>query len=155
MSLRRALHESFANLSGEKAANNSHNFEWNNSPMQFSPYKAIRQKVQVKAKPATPSIVLRTPSLEIFESPESDGLDDTTSAHNSILDHSWNVVNVLKDIGLDKYIEKFEKEEVDLLVFCNLSPEDLFTLNIDREDHEVMLRAVAAMKPNYVEDEDL
>lgn len=52
-----------------------------------------------------------------------------------------DIAFALKEFGLDKYIEKFEREEIDLFVFSMLNSDDLIELGIDEDDRPAFLRA--------------
>lgn len=99
-----------------------------------------------KPKPAqsTPLLNKRTPPKDTFSTPKVN--KPTTSrfdlSNDSILNTNFRIESVLKEIGLQKYIEKFQLEEIDLFVFFHLEPADLFVLNIAEEDHETMLQAI-------------
>lgn len=60
----------------------------------------------------------------------------------SLLEQTFTVLSILKEINLEKYAILFAKEEVDLLVFLLLTPEDLVELGIEEEDRDILLNAV-------------
>lgn len=144
---------------------------WNDSPMMFdytkrgdhssvndSPILLDRSKAKTvqndspirfdrsKVKPTVPLINMYTPQKERV-SPQIDGNDNTSQddsplVNESVLNNNLNIESVLKDIGMQKYIEKFLLEEIDLFVFLHLLPQDLYELNIDEKDHETILQAI-------------
>lgn len=65
---------------------------------------------------------------------------DLTFIEN-ILDQSINIATILKEVGMEKYIEKFEREEIDLLVFSMLKSDDLAELGIEEADRPAIVRA--------------
>lgn len=88
-----------------------------------------------------PFINIYTPQKEYVQY-QNDGNDISQMGNNSILNNDLSIESVLKDIGMEKYIEKFHLEEIDLFVFSHLEPEDLFELHIDEKDHEILLQAI-------------
>lgn len=169
-SLRRSLLKSLQ--SPNMAEDNSKKtVRWNDSPMVFdytkrgghssandSPILLDRSKAKAalndssirfdrsKVKPTVPLINMYTPQKERV-SPQIDGNNNTSQdnsplANESVLNNNLNIESVLKDIGMQKYIEKFLLEEIDLFVFVHLLPQDLYELNIDEKDHETILQAI-------------
>lgn len=106
----------------------------------------VKRGSQPKPEPSVPLINLYTPeyvrSTNEYVQPRNDGNDSSQLSDNSILNNNLSIESVLKDIGMKKYIEKFQLEEIDLFVFFHLQPEDLFELNIDEKDHETLLQAI-------------
>lgn len=60
----------------------------------------------------------------------------------SILNHNIDVHTILKDLNMEHYIELFAREEIDLMVFCLLTVDDLRELDIANEDVEPLMNAV-------------
>lgn len=50
--------------------------------------------------------------------------------------------NILTEIGMEKYINLFEEEEVDVFVFSMLKIDDLTELGIDEIDRPVFVNAI-------------
>lgn len=61
---------------------------------------------------------------------------------NDLLNDSLKMESVLKEIHLQKYIEQFNREEIDLFVFSILDVNDLVELGIDEKDRPIMLDAI-------------
>jgi hypothetical protein len=62
----------------------------------------------------------------------------------SELEHSISVINILRDLGLEKYALIFAREEIDMEVFPTLSEKDLHEIGIDcKEDIDKILCKVA------------
>lgn len=59
----------------------------------------------------------------------------------NILERTIDIASVLVEIGMEKYIEKFEREEIDVFVFSHLKIDDLVELSIDEADHSAFARA--------------
>lgn len=121
---------------------------WNDSPMMFEKNSnpvsnVVRSKTLKHSKDSNPTPKSR-PKISL-PSVYYSKIDEESSLYmnnNSILNNNFTVDSVLKDIGMEKYIEKFRLEEIDLFVFFNLQPEDLHELNIDEKDHETLLQAI-------------
>lgn len=101
--------------------------------------------------PSMPFINIYTPQKEYVQY-QNDGNDISQMGNNSILNNDLSIESVLKDIGMEKYIEKFHLEEIDLFVFSHLEPEDLFELHIDEKDHEILLQAIKVYAIWFVTD---
>ena len=65
-----------------------------------------------------------------------------TQNNDSFLEKTFNVQSILHEIGMEKYVEEFEREEIDVMVFLMLSADDLKELNIAEEDQHIILKAV-------------
>lgn len=113
---------------------------WNDSPTMFDT-SMTTVKPKPKPMPSMPFINIYTPQKEYVQY-QNDGNDISQMGNNSILNNDLSIESVLKDIGMEKYIEKFHLEEIDLFVFSHLEPEDLFELHIDEKDHEILLQAI-------------
>lgn len=139
-SLRRSLYKSLQSPSmpEEKDANAA---TWNDSPMLFEKSTKLTVKRRTGPKPTVPLIIMHTPE-KARGSPKIDGNSSYALNNDSILNNNLSVETILKEIGMAKYIEKFQLEEIDLFVFFNLEPEDMFTLNIDEADHGILLQAI-------------
>lgn len=96
----------------------------------------------LKVKPLVPLINLYTPQKEYISPQNHENHNDSSLGNDSVLNNDLSIESVLKDIGMQKYIEKFLLEEIDLFVFFHLEPKDLYTLNIAEEDHETILQAI-------------
>lgn len=140
-SLRRSLYKSMASPSMSEQ-NGKKSVKWNDSPTVFDTTMiTVTSGSQPKPKRSVPLINIYTPQKEYVQS-RNDGNDSSQLSNNSILDKNLSIESVLRDIGLKKYIEKFQQEEIDLFVFFHLQPEDLFELKIDEKDHETLLQAI-------------
>lgn len=64
--------------------------------------------------------------------------------NNKKLKYSYlKVFRILNDIGMSKYIELFQNEEIDYMVFKMLTNEDLITIGIDNQnDREIVMNAI-------------
>lgn len=88
-----------------------------------------------------------TPKINVVFSPDGGSrtpiFDDTyiDQAENH-MDENISVDMILREIGLEKYIGKFEMEEVELLTFSMLNYDDLVELDVDEGDRETILYAV-------------
>lgn len=60
----------------------------------------------------------------------------------SLLEQTFTVMSILKEINLEKYAILFAREEVDLLVFLLLTYNDLVELGVEEEDRDILLNAV-------------
>lgn len=141
-SLRRSLNEQF--MSPSMPPVNRKVF----TPSSGSPravFNPMYITVKRGSKPMPTQLVNKyTPLKDTFH---AQNVDKTNTSHSnlnndSILNTNFRIESVLKEIGLEKYIEKFQMEEIDLFVFFHLVPEDLIELNIAEEDHETMLQAI-------------
>ena len=60
------------------------------------------------------------------------------------LEHSISIINILRDMGLEKYANIFAREEIDMEVFPTLSEADLHEIGINcKEDIDKILCKVA------------
>lgn len=69
--------------------------------------------------------------------------------NNSLLNESLKIETVFKEIHMEKYIEQFTKEEIDLYVFSLLDESDLDELNIDEMDRPIMLEAINTFSSTF------
>lgn len=87
-------------------------------------------------------VVVHSPS----EANVSDTIDGISfhleSNNNSVLNHHIDIVAILEDLKMDRYIDLFRREEIDLLAFCLLEREDLLEINIPEEDIEPLMQAI-------------
>lgn len=138
--LRRSLYTSFQSpsMSDEKGKKTD---RWYDSPIQFnSARKPVKNDSNNSDGNLPVPIINKTFSLD----EQSIAMDGNKSSPwtNSILNNNLTIESVLKEIGLQKYIEKFQLEEVDLFVFFQLNPEDLYKLEIDEGDHKIILQTI-------------
>lgn len=67
------------------------------------------------------------------------------ASHNtplSLLEETFTVMSILKEINMQKYASLFAKEEVDLFVFLLLTHEDMIELGIEKDDHAILMGAI-------------
>lgn len=87
-------------------------------------------------------VVVHSPS----EANVSDTIDGISfhleSNNNSVLNHHIDIVAILEDLKMDRYIDLFRREEIDLLAFCLLEREDLLEIKIPEEDIEPLMQAI-------------
>lgn len=67
---------------------------------------------------------------------------DQSKLSNDVMNDSLKIESILKDIHLEKYIDQFNREEIDLYVFSVLNADDLIELSIDEKDRPIMLDAI-------------
>lgn len=60
----------------------------------------------------------------------------------SILEEKFTVISILKEMNMQKYINLFIKEEIDLYVFFNLNYQDMIELGIEEADRPILLNAI-------------
>lgn len=65
-----------------------------------------------------------------------------SSSMLEILNNTIDIISILKDIHMEKYIGHFLREEIDIRVFCVLSANDLDELGIEKEDRKTFMDAV-------------
>lgn len=81
--------------------------------------------------------------------------DSFMNARNdSLLNANLSVHSVLKEIGMEKYEEKFFSEEIDLFTFSLLTAQDLDILGVDEADQEVLMEAVCTYEKMLVDQAD-
>lgn len=61
---------------------------------------------------------------------------------SSLLEETFTVMSILKEIHMEKYMALFVREEIDLYVFLSLNYNDLAELGIDEADRSILLNAV-------------
>lgn len=66
---------------------------------------------------------------------------DDLSTH-SILDKTFTVRSILKELHLEKYVEMFDRHEIDLFVFGQMTADELDELGIEEDDREILLDAI-------------
>ncbi|XP_315748.3 ankyrin repeat and SAM domain-containing protein 6 [Anopheles gambiae] len=109
------------------------------SPRMNTPRATERQDVVSKtyllAKPIRP---------QYKRSPKEDEVYVVTPVAKRELEHRICVSNILKDMGLEKYIRIFTKEEINFDVFLTLCEKDLHEIGIHcQEDIEKILAKIA------------
>lgn len=60
----------------------------------------------------------------------------------NVLDQTFTVRSILKEINLKKYVRLFEREEIDLFVFTLLTADDLIELGIEEDDRSILLDTI-------------
>lgn len=60
----------------------------------------------------------------------------------NILDRTFTVRSILKELHLEKYIDLFNMHEIDLFVLSQITAEDLAELGIDECDRDILLEAI-------------
>lgn len=66
-------------------------------------------------------------------------------SHNAtpgLLEETFTVMSILKEINMQKYAGLFAREEVDLFVFLMLTYEDMFELGIEEGDRPILMGAI-------------
>lgn len=66
----------------------------------------------------------------------------TNLLEQSLLDKTFTVMSILKEINMEKYATLFAREEIDLFVFLLLTPDDMIELGIDVADRIILLKAI-------------
>lgn len=64
------------------------------------------------------------------------------ASHNAtpgLLEETFTVMSILKEINMQKYASLFAREEVDLFVFLMLTYEDMFELGIEEGDRPILI----------------
>lgn len=75
-----------------------------------------------------------------FQSP---GLNVSHNATpGGLLEETFTVMSILKEINMQKYANLFAREEVDLFVFLVLTYEDMFELGIEEGDRPILMGAI-------------
>ncbi|XP_031618251.1 uncharacterized protein LOC116337648 [Contarinia nasturtii] len=65
---------------------------------------------------------------------------------HSLLEETFTVTSILKEINMQKYAVLFAKEEIDLFVFLLLTSDDMVVLGIDPDDRDILLNAVCCYR---------
>lgn len=78
---------------------------------------------------------------EMFDDLQLLNLNEYDGTPN-VLEQTFTVNSILKEINMKKYADLFEREEIDLFVFSLLSVADLIELGIDEEDRSILMTAV-------------
>lgn len=60
----------------------------------------------------------------------------------NVMNENITMANVLKDIGMEKYVDLFKNQEIDLFVFGKLCNDDLTELGVDEADRPAILGAI-------------
>lgn len=66
-------------------------------------------------------------------------------SHNTtpgLLEETFTVMSILKEINMQKYANLFAKEEVDLFVFLMLTYDDMAELGIEEGDRPILMGAI-------------
>lgn len=61
---------------------------------------------------------------------------------HSLLEETFTVMSILKEINMQKYANLFAREEVDLFVFLMLTYEDMIELGIEEGDRAILMGAI-------------
>lgn len=69
-------------------------------------------------------------------------LDVSHNATPSLLEETFTVMSILKEINMQKYAGLFAREEVDLFVFLVLTYEDMVELGIEEGDRAILMGAI-------------
>lgn len=94
-----------------------------------------------------------TPRIFLTPAPQHELVDDLQSMNLSeydgtpnVLEQTFTVYSILKEINMKKYADLFAREEIDLFVFSVLSVNDLIELGIDEVDRPILMTAVQTYK---------
>lgn len=68
--------------------------------------------------------------------------NEYTVTPSSLLEETFTVMSILKEMHMEKYMALFAREEVDLFVFLTLNSNDLAELGIDGADRSILLNAI-------------
>lgn len=103
---------------------------------------AIQLVKSKKDDPNTPRIHL-TPAQQhqMVQQLKSLTLNEYNVTPN-ILEQTFTVNSILREINLKKYSDLFAREEVDLFVFSLLTANDLVELGIDENDQPILMAAI-------------
>lgn len=69
-------------------------------------------------------------------------LNVSQNATPSLLEETFTVMSILKEINMQKYASLFVKEEVDLFVFLMFTYEDMVELGIEEGDRAIIMGAI-------------
>lgn len=69
--------------------------------------------------------------------------------NRSMLDERFTVNSILKEINMEKYELLFEREEIDLLVFCLLTRDELIQLGVGESDCLILMDAIENYKDTF------
>lgn len=69
-------------------------------------------------------------------------LNVSHNATPSLLEETFTVMSILKEINMQKYANLFAREEVDLFVFLMLTYEDMVELGIEDGDRAIIMGAI-------------
>lgn len=93
-----------------------------------------------------PSMQRANRSFEEYHTPISHALQaiehDIEPSTPNILDRTFTVRSILKELHLEKYIELFNFHEIDLFVLSQITADDLAELGIDECDRDILLEAI-------------
>lgn len=76
-----------------------------------------------------------------MSTPHSGG-NEHSATHYSILEETFTVISILKEINMQKYAALFVREEIDLYVFLLLTMDDMVELDIDEADRPILMNAI-------------
>lgn len=68
--------------------------------------------------------------------------DQISTPHSDILDETFTVISILKEIHMQKYAALFVREEIDFYVFLLLTIDDMIELDIDEADRPILMNAI-------------
>lgn len=74
--------------------------------------------------------------------PEHNDYIDTNMVDPNLLEETFTVMSILKELNMEKYSALFQREEIDLFVFLMLTYDDMVELCIDETDRFILLNAI-------------
>lgn len=77
-----------------------------------------------------------------ISSPHLSNENGTTPNMHSVLEETFTVMSILKELKMEKYASLFAREEVDLLVFLMLDADDMNEIGIDTADQPIIMNAI-------------
>lgn len=105
-----------------------------------TPAADMKKPMVTPLRSGKPKLVITTPPLASSPPVLDGGL--IWHPNHDLLDKKFTVVSILKELNMHKYIELFEREEVDLLIFCLASHDDLLSMGVDEADCAVLVNAI-------------
>lgn len=111
------------------------------TPQRYSPvdaYTAASAGLSAAAAAATAANI----PYDFYSPFASPSLNATHNATPSLLEETFTVMSILKEINMQKYASLFAKEEVDLFVFLMLTYEDMIELDIEEGDRAILMGAI-------------
>lgn len=110
------------------------------SPRSSAALTTPQSKYQTNA---TPQMFLSPAArYEYYEEIISPQSNIGNGATPSLLEETFTVMSILKEINMQKYVNLFVKEEVDLFVFLMLTNEDMAELGINEDDRPILTNAI-------------
>lgn len=95
-----------------------------------------------------PSLKRVNRSFDQYHTPSGHFASDLSECHDmltpNILEKTFTVRSILKELHLEKYIDLFNMHEIDLFVFSQITSEEMAELGIDDCDREILLEAIEA-----------